>query len=409
MIKTVKAVCGFIHATLILAIILPVVYAIGRESDQRQIVHMFLFGMLFLIPVVITWYADTKVHSLMQYLIWCVGAGMIGLLCMAGVQKMMGIQGSQEKANLGIQAFLMVLLGLDRMLGWWNEKQKEKAFRRDGSNARWTPLYHYLMKPGFLGLLYFLAVYVIGKSFCSTSLCNEALFASILYFFAALFYRYMDQTEKYLMIHKGVCNLPYRRIVYIGAGMTVLMALVALICMIPSIVTIRDREYSDYNQWVAERKVEMNQDEVLAPADGGGASHTEIEQKPPKDMPLWNRALFGAIAVAVFVCLALFVWKHIRISFSVMQRKFDENGDVIEDLKKKEQENTDHKRKKKSRREMTPKELIRYDYKKTVRKYRKDVPGSYETPGEIESIAGIDTLSNGKEIHETYEQARYGK
>ena len=81
---------------------------------------------------------------------------------------------------------------------------------------------------------------------------------------------------------------------------------------------------------------------------------------------------------------------------------FAENGDVIVSL-----DSEDHAQRIRIRTpfsgEVTPRDKIRREYRKQVRRRRKEKPQPYETPAEIEQAAGIDDPA----LHTRYEQARY--
>lgn len=51
---------------------------------------------------------------------------------------------------------------------------------------------------------------------------------------------------------------------------------------------------------------------------------------------------------------------------------------------------------------------VRSQYRRYIRKHRKDRPAPYETPKEIEMAAGIADTDEGKELHYKYEKVRYG-
>ena len=64
---------------------------------------------------------------------------------------------------------------------------------------------------------------------------------------------------------------------------------------------------------------------------------------------------------------------------------------------------------KKHSKEQTKEESIRREYRRFIKKNRKDCPAPYETPTEIEILAGVAETEMGKKLHESYEQVRYGK
>ena len=54
-------------------------------------------------------------------------------------------------------------------------------------------------------------------------------------------------------------------------------------------------------------------------------------------------------------------------------------------------------------------EKVRRQYRRYIRKHRKDRPEPYETPEEIEIAAGVANTEEGKELHGQYERVRYGR
>ena len=51
---------------------------------------------------------------------------------------------------------------------------------------------------------------------------------------------------------------------------------------------------------------------------------------------------------------------------------------------------------------------VRIQYRRYIKKHRKDRPAPYETPQEIEVAAGVADSVEGKELHYKYEKVRYG-
>lgn len=52
---------------------------------------------------------------------------------------------------------------------------------------------------------------------------------------------------------------------------------------------------------------------------------------------------------------------------------------------------------------------IRRKYRKIIRKHRKDRPAPYESPIEIEVLAGLGEDEQMQKLHVQYEIVRYGK
>lgn len=93
----------------------------------------------------------------------------------------------------------------------------------------------------------------------------------------------------------------------------------------------------------------------------------------------------------------------------LFRETYDENGDLVEDL---EEEETNVERISLrpvhgGRGRLTEAERIRRQYRRTIRRYRKEQPGCYETPYEIEAGAGIADTEEGQRLHQLYERMRY--
>jgi len=90
------------------------------------------------------------------------------------------------------------------------------------------------------------------------------------------------------------------------------------------------------------------------------------------------------------------------------RESYDENGDIIEELE--ETEDLKAKRVKRfSKEELSEREKTRKQYRRFIRKHKKQAPNPYDTPIEIEKGAGVEDKEETYTIHQMYEQARYGK
>ena len=97
--------------------------------------------------------------------------------------------------------------------------------------------------------------------------------------------------------------------------------------------------------------------------------------------------------------------KAIRMQFRIFRETKDENGDIVEELR--ETEPAQKKPRTERTRILSERERIRKQYRKMIRRYRKERPAIFESPSEIEKNAGVAEETEVKELHVRYERARY--
>lgn len=131
------------------------------------------------------------------------------------------------------------------------------------------------------------------------------------------------------------------------------------------------------------------------------------EYGEPKPTPRWLILLSYIMEAFVFLFIIILLVKSIISTFHAFRASKDENGDIVEEL-----EDTDDVRKitlPARRRKLSERERIRKEYRKTIRRNRKDRPAASESPLEIEKNAGIADQKDIQELHRNYELARYGR
>lgn len=99
----------------------------------------------------------------------------------------------------------------------------------------------------------------------------------------------------------------------------------------------------------------------------------------------------------------------VRQVFADFRRETDDNGDKVEELEdepvykeeilslvRKHTDNSEAAR-------------IRRQYKRTIRKHRKELPAPSETPTELEKNAGLSDDEEMTALHGRYEEVRYNR
>lgn len=404
----IKKETGIIHACLIFAFFVPAVYAFLTNRSQRMQQEIFIIGFWILVPLILTQIVAEKCKSLWSYLLCNF---MILIVSILGA--LVWTQALENKnVSLGFIitiAMETIVIIWDRFMGRLSNREKEETKQQE--NPNWQPRYNVLEKPSFYMLGYFLIIYLIGLNTDSPILCNQVLFATILYSIVTLVYQFIDKTQTYFSINERVCNLPTKRIYGIKSMILLGFLGVLLIFTLATVTTTDFRQYHDIRKWTTTHPLQdadiKQTPDIELPLTDPMEDIKEQTKASPK-APKWLDYMFDGIGAAVLLILFISIIKAIQQSAKNFRNSYDENGDLIESL---EGESLFQRKKHKQTREedLSPREKIRKEYRQHIRKYKKELPDSYDSPYEIESKAGIEKESTTQEIHTRYEQARYDR
>lgn len=405
--KLIKTTAGWIHTTLVLAIIIPLLYTLCVKDQTLVGPYLYLKCLVILFPVVITDLAADKCRNLLSYLF-------LSALTLAATGAMGWALAGSLHNSLLLLGYMLFLLGetlfviANRLTARLQKKKEQEAALE--SDPSFRPFYDILKEPAFPVLFYFGAVYVLAVNFNSSSVCNAALFSAVLYAVIAFLYNYVHETDHYLALNKRTCSLPSRRIYSIGSGMLAIYLAILMILTLPSLFTIANRHYRDLRELKSDVTIEyteMMPEPVEAPTGEDPMAALMEEYADVKPAPWWLDYIFYGITIVIFVVLALALIKKVYAVFQDFRAVNDENGDIVEEL----QDTNDvvNITAPVRRRKLSERERIRREYRKVIRRHRKDRPAVYESPAEIEQNAGIAQTDNGIALHVKYETARYGR
>ena len=267
-----------------------------------------------------------------------------------------------------------------------------------------------LKEPAFPVLFYFGGVYLLGANFNGPSVCNAALFSAILYAVTAFLYHYICETERYLALNRRTCNLPSRRIYGIGSGMLAIYLALLMVLALSSLFTVSLRHYRDLRD--LKTNVEMDFTETALPSltENMGVNPMAALIGDPEDIKAarwWLDYIFYGLTTLIFVLLALALVKKVLTVFQDFRITNDENGDIVEELHDTEDEVKIAAPARRHR--LSERERIRREYRRVIRRHRKEQPADHESPAEIEQEAGIAQTEEGMALHARYETARYGR
>lgn len=406
--QLIKKTAEYVHVVLILALILPVIYSLGAEQPDTIGPGLYAKSLIIVLPIIATDLAVKQCKGLLSYLI-------VSVMIFAATSALGWIAAASLRQSPIFWAYIIVIIAetifliFNRLVERLHRKQDKEASK--GEDPSWRPHFEGLRSPSFYVLIYFGAIYMIAVNLNNPVVCNAALFSAAVYTLITLLYQYICETETYLSLNKRTCNIPSKRIYGIGTGMMAIFLLLFIIVLLPAFFTISSRHYRDLRESLA--LIEFDYTELLQES---GMTHPGGDPMAPffeeygeqRPTPAWLITLSYVIEVVTIVLLVAVLIKFIYNTFHAFREAADENGDIVEELEETPNEAVNIKKAPVSRRKLSERERIRREYRRYIRRYRKDPPARYESPIEIERNAGIAESEEGKEHHRKYELARYG-
>lgn len=406
--KRLKNVLEHLHILLIFNMILPVLYMLGMQRVSGFIVPLYFAGYLIALPVTAIKQAAHKSPNIFRYLTVCAGAVLGSGVIALKVGKLF----LPEEVRIGYQLYMMVgavFIGIEEYSVRMNRIRQKKA--REQMDSSWQQKEYTLDKPHFYVCAWYVVMYAVALNFNCPQVCNLAIINFFLYLIIAVIYQFIEGTERYLSINDAVChvrNIPSKRIFGIGKYFVLSFLFVILLAVIPTVLTIPYRQYRDIREWVQERKVDYSELVEMEMERSGAEDPMEevvLYYGEAKKMPVPIEIIFYTMGIVFLIAILYGVIMWIREEIREFKTGVDEDGDLVESLSS-EEDNIVTPRRGRARR--TKEEQIRRQYRRLIRKNRKDCPAFYETPREIEVLAGIADTLEGKALHEKYEMARYG-
>ena len=130
--------------------------------------------------------------------------------------------------------------------------------------------------------------------------------------------------------------------------------------------------------------------------------------EPPPEPSVVIEAIFWILGVLCVVVFVYGVVLAIRQLLKDFRNSRDENGDLVEEIKEDSASVKEDILNLRRRHGVDSEiEKIRRQYRKTIRKHRKDRPAPFESPTEIEENAGLKEDEKMRQLHKEYESARY--
>lgn len=407
--KSLKII-EYIHAVLHLAMLIPFVYAVAELSDPAGAGVLYLKCLLAAVPVVLTDLAVRRVKSLVWYVLSCA----VLLICLAGgIRGFFYLSAGTGQMTLGQTCYFVGIVAETLMIAGMRLYHRVQEAAREREEPLAAKERGMLDSPALSHVWYFVVFYLLGLCTDAKALCDIAFASTIAYTFLALVYEYICAARAYLKINKRTRGISRRRLYGIGLSMLLLFAVFLLAGMMPSVLLIQKRQYTNFRDWFGEVELAPlkyeGMGEFETPMQGGGSMMELLgaDEPAPEPSMLMNVA-FWIIGGACVLVLCYGVFLIIRQVFRDFRNGRDENGDVVEEIEDKPSQEIEHMNRKQYRGMESEAERIRRRYRKMIRKHRKERPAPYESPAEIEAWAGLKEDEAMQQLHIEYEAVRYG-
>lgn len=382
---------GRLHCALIVAICCSALFAMLRQKDVAEEVtsyfptlaaispmEAYLRGLLFALPVALSFYAIRLCPKLWQFLLCAVGLSGLSWLLLG------------HPMGALLTAFCCFFRARRRLA----EELDESA----------------LDVPSYVGLAVFAVTFCISAVMGHELLQKLSVLSAALYFLVCLCYGSLCRLDEYLRLNEKMDALPSRRIQRIaGSALIVSLALAAAL-LLPAVLGVSgdfqiDLTHRPLPASPASQLEMQNSTDNFAP----GPALEEIfgdSAQPLFHIPEIVSYLFYAVIVAGLALLVLFFVYRLFLSF---RRSFTDSKDQVQYLggrhEDEDQKSAAGRIERPRMLDRSPNAVIRRRYRKQVLRAAKEPPRPAMTPQEIEAQAGLTEPV----LHELYERARYGE
>ena len=390
--KQIQRFMENLYLILLVTPLIPACFTLAVNEEGREVLDFIYWqSWIFAIPTVLIEVLEKKCKHFVTYLV--LGMGIVVFVCwLAGLCGGITMSGNML---IIFQALLVI-----ETLAVWGLHFHDRMLE--------NPKPH---MPSFGYSAAFVIYYGLGMLFDGKILCDISFYSCILYLLVTTVYQFIEQTEQYIGLNHAVKNVPVARLFSIGGAMLASLLLMIFLAMLPSVFAAGSRYYTDVRDIEVEPPTQEESWEMDTPqVQMNGMSMEEqlklLGEEEVKKIPAWIENLFKCLVYFILICTVIMCVKEIFRKLSRFQKSFQENDDVIEDIvENKETIASIFVRTKRA--PETEREKIRRQYRKMIRRYRKDRPYEYETPKEIEKEAGLLDKEEMKALHVRYEEARY--
>lgn len=365
------------HCALLMAVLCAAFYeflhSTGVFHPALTPMQAYLRGLLFCIPIALSYYAAERLPALWQYL--------LASLLICGLSWfLLGHPGGAAAA-----AFVCLLRGRARL----SEEKERSAFDA----------------PSLIAMVLFLAAFLVSAIQGMALLQRLSVISAAVYLLIFLFFRGLEELEDYLALNRDMAGLPARRIRRISGGALAAAVLISGLLLLPAAfeasgefrIALPDREKS--HAAVTQPKQEAPAVQGPSLAELLGDDEENAWTIPPVVSYLLYALFIGGLSVlAMYTVYQLF--RHFRASYT-------DSRDVVQFLGEaggEEEKELGRSRRRPAFLDRSPNAAIRRRYRKWVLRAAPEPPRRWQTPEEIEKSASLSE----PQLHGLYEKARYG-
>lgn len=367
-----------LHCGIIVACLCATFFAALSLTDLMEavpLVPVYLRGVLFAVPVALSYYAAERLPQMWQFLLTVVAICLISWLLLGHI------------GGIAMAALVCLFRFRNRI----SEEDVKSSFE----------------SPSYVCLLVFAVCFSVSAVYELQLLQRLTVLSALLYLLLTLTFRAVERIESYLTLNKSMKELPIRRIVHIaGAAVAVFLA-IALVLLVPSALSMSGDVVFDLPDVPGKPyKGPAEVESVVASEHMAGLDEMfgDTDSEPLFAIPPAVIYTIYALIIAAVVALIIYgvynLFKNFRYSYA-------DNRDIIEalpddpDVAERTAPRREHRI---SALDRSPNAIIRRKYRKTVLKAAAEPPMRWKTPTEIEHDSGIAQ----QQLHELYEKARYG-
>lgn len=361
--------CGLLAAEI--CVLVLNLLGLVELTEGVEILPVYLRGLLFGIPVALSYYAAEKLPALWQFL--------LASLLISGLSwLLLGHPGGAAMA-----AFVCLF----RLRGRLSEEKTRSA----------------LDAPSFFGFLPFLVSFCFSAVYTMPALQRLSVFSAVLYLLILLAFRGVERIEGYLSLNRDMRGVPARRVQRIAGAAVAAALLLGAVLLIPPALGWSGNFQLKLPEFQSHAHTSLAEIEV---SESQGVPMSELfgeEGQPIFQIPAFVSYLLYALIAIGLIALLLYgvykLFKNFRLSYA-------DGHDVIEALSDGLDEAASvygERRKRLSSLDRSPNAAIRRKYRKQVLRASKELPKRWQSPGEIEAYAGMEE----PRLHELYEKARY--
>lgn len=343
-------------------------------GTEQEVTGHFLRGLLFFLPLSLSYLAAYGLRRLWQYLLCS--------LVLCGLCWVL----------LGTP-FAMLPLALFSFLRGRNRLEEE-------------PQESVLDTPALPLTFFFVLPFLCSAVMDSPVLQKLSLVAAALYFLCWAAYRGISRIHGYLLLNRDMAGLPAKRILRMSGMALAAVVLVAAGLLLPALLShngflkIDPQAQQDGTAavWVPQRQ----EDGMGNMAD----MQKLLGEEPAFQIPAWIGYVFSMALYLGLAAGGLYLLYRLILYF---RGSFRDNGDLVQYLGAEEQAVEVRERQKGERLprlDFSPNAVVRRRYRRAVLRAAKKKPERWASPSELEEAAG---LSGQKALHDCYEKARYSE